>query len=169
MVSLQQLLLNYHLLYKSQPRFDENHPLQHVFIISFSKMASTHTLFVLFSFAALVSSASVAESRLVSNPSSSLLARLKLEGEPSNCWDSLWQLQACSGEIVTFFINGETYLGHGCCQAIRVIGHDCWPNIVASLGFTNEETDVLEGYCEEAALRSPPPPKSIPDPKYIVP
>ncbi|KAK7346251.1 hypothetical protein VNO80_20766 [Phaseolus coccineus] len=137
-------------------------------------MASTNTLFVLFSFvtlAALLSSASMVESKLlVSNPSSSLLVRLKLEGEPSNCWDSLWQLQACSGEIVTFFINGETYLGHGCCQAIRVIGHDCWPNIVASLGFTNEETDVLEGYCEEAVLHSPPPPpKSIGDPKHIVP
>ncbi|KAG2408905.1 hypothetical protein LR48_Vigan01g165900 [Vigna angularis] len=124
-------------------------------------MASTHTLFVLFSsvtVAALVFSASMVESRSMSNPSSSLLVRLKLEGEPSNCWDSLWQLQACSGEIVTFFLNGETYLGHGCCEAIKVIGHDCWPNIVASLGFTDEETDVLEGYCEEAVLRSPPPP-----------
>lgn len=127
-------------------------------------MASTHTLFVLFSsvtVAALVFLASMVESRSMSNPSSSLLVRLKLEGEPSNCWDSLWQLQACSGEIVTFFLNGETYLGHGCCEAIRVIGHDCWPNIVASLGFTDEETDVLEGYCEEAVLRSPPPPKSV--------
>ncbi|XP_047179524.1 egg cell-secreted protein 1.1-like [Vigna umbellata] len=130
-------------------------------------MASTHTLFVLFSsvtVAALVFSASMVESRSMSNPSSSLLVRLKLEGEPSNCWDSLWQLQACSGEIVTFFLNGETYLGHGCCEAIKVIGHDCWPNIVASLGFTDEETDVLEGYCEEAVLRSappPPPPKSM--------
>ncbi|QCD82198.1 hypothetical protein DEO72_LG2g2533 [Vigna unguiculata] len=100
----------------------------------------------------------VESSRSMSNPSSSLLVRLKLEGEPSNCWESLWQLQACSGEIVTFFLNGETYLGHGCCAAIRVIGHDCWPNIVASLGFTDEESDVLEGYCEEVVLHSPPPP-----------
>ncbi|TKY73336.1 Egg cell-secreted protein 1.1 [Spatholobus suberectus] len=136
-------------------------------------MASTHNLFILSSLVtitALVSSASMVESRSLSNPSSSLAARLKLEGEPSNCWDSLWQLQACSGEIVTFFLNGETYLGHGCCQAIRVIGHDCWPNIVASLGFTTEETDVLEGYCDEAVLHSPPPPpQSIIDPKDIVP
>ncbi|ESW28268.1 hypothetical protein PHAVU_003G272700 [Phaseolus vulgaris] len=138
-------------------------------------MASTNTLFLLFSsvtLAALLSSAPMVESRLLvsNNPSSSLMVRLKLEGEASNCWDSLWQLQACSGEIVTFFMNGETYLGHGCCQAIRVIGHDCWPNIVASLGFTNEETDVLEGYCEEALLRSPPPPpKSMADPEHILP
>ncbi|TKY58422.1 Egg cell-secreted protein 1.1 [Spatholobus suberectus] len=136
-------------------------------------MASPHNLFILFYFvtiAALVSSASVVESRSLSNPSSSLAVRLKLEGEPSNCWDSLWQLQACSGEIVTFFLNGETYLGQGCCQAIRAIGHDCWPNVVASLGFTNEETDILEGYCDEAALHSPPQPQqSIVDPKDIVP
>ncbi|KAK7305047.1 hypothetical protein VNO77_42946 [Canavalia gladiata] len=100
----------------------------------------------------------MAESRSLSNPSSlSLAVRLKVEGEPSSCWESLWQLQACSGEIVTFFLNGETYLGHGCCQAIRVIGHDCWPNIVESLGFTTEETDILEGYCDEAVHSSPPP------------
>ncbi|KAG5066706.1 hypothetical protein JHK86_010437 [Glycine max] len=115
---------------------------------------------------------SMVESRPFSSPSSSSLAvRLKTEGESSYCWDSLWQLQACSGEIVTFFLNGETYLGHGCCQAIRVIGHDCWPNIVASLGFTNEETDVLEDYCDEDVVHSPPPPppQSIDNPKYIDP
>nr|KYP55767.1 hypothetical protein KK1_001992 [Cajanus cajan] len=142
-------------------------------------MAFTHNLFFLSSLVAItalvsLSSASLVQSRSLSDPSSSLAVRLKLEGEPSNCWDSLWQLQACSGEIVTFFLNGETYLGHSCCHAIRVIGHDCWPNIVDSLGFTNEETDVLEGYCDEAVLHSPPPPpppqqQSIFDPKDIVP
>ncbi|KAG4924001.1 hypothetical protein JHK87_049541 [Glycine soja] len=45
----------------------------------------------------------------------------------------------------------------GCRQAIRVIGHDCLHNIVASLGFTTEETDILEGYCDEI-VHSPPPP-----------
>ncbi|RDY04795.1 Egg cell-secreted protein 1.1, partial [Mucuna pruriens] len=124
-------------------------------------MACTHNLFIfssLMTIAALVSSASMVEYGSLSNPSPSLAVRLKLEDEPSYCWDSLWQLQACSGEIVTFFLNGETYLGHGCCQAIRVIGHDCWPNLVDSLGFTNEETDILEGYCDKAVLHSPPPP-----------
>lgn len=94
----------------------------------------------------------------------SLAERLKkLSGtdEPSNsCWESLLQLQACSGEIITFFLNGETYLGQGCCQAIRVIGHDCWPSIVGSLGFTTEETDILEGYCDEVVHSPPPPPTS---------
>lgn len=147
----------------------------HIFFYDQKRMAFTLNLFILSSLIAitsLMSSASMVESRSLSSPSSSSLAvRLKAEGESSYCWDSLWQLQACTGEIVTFFLNGKTYLGHGCCQAIRVIGHDCWPNIVASLGFTNEETDVLEDYCDEDVVHSPPPPppQSIDNPKYIDP
>ncbi|AES70181.1 putative Prolamin-like domain-containing protein [Medicago truncatula] len=130
-------------------------------------MASSHKIFVLVAlalvFIALNSSTSIVESRKLSNPNSNLMsleARLKVSGdEPSNCWESLFKLQACSGEIITFFLNGETYLGYGCCKAIRVIGHDCWPNVVASLGFTNEETDLLEGYCDQVEdVHSPPPP-----------
>jgi hypothetical protein len=49
-------------------------------------------------------------------------------------------LQDCNCEIISFFVYGDTYLGNDCCKAIRVIGHDCWPNVVASHGFTNEET-----------------------------
>ncbi|KAK2439190.1 egg cell-secreted protein [Trifolium repens] len=124
-------------------------------------MASSHKAFVLVALViiALVPSTSMVESRKLSNPSNlmSLEARLKVSGEPSNCWESLFKLQACSGEIVTFFLNGETYLGNGCCKAIKVIGHDCWPNVVASLGFTNEETYTLEGYCDEVdGVHSPP-------------
>ncbi|KDO83758.1 hypothetical protein CISIN_1g0394172mg, partial [Citrus sinensis] len=64
------------------------------------------------------------------------------------CWDSLIQIQACSGEIILFFLNGETYLGDGCCNAIRTIRKKCWPNMIDTLGFTAEEGDVLEGYCD---------------------
>ncbi|XP_058768649.1 egg cell-secreted protein 1.2-like [Vicia villosa] len=117
-------------------------------------MASMHKLFVLVALViiSLISSTSIVESRKLSNPSNlpSLEARLKVNGtEPSNCWESLFKLQACSGEIITFFINGETYLGNECCKAIRIIGHDCWPKVVASLGFTNLETYTLEGYCDD--------------------
>jgi hypothetical protein len=141
-------------------------------------MTSSHKALVLIAHViiALISSISIVESRqLLSNPSNvlSLEARLKVSDEPSNCWESLFKLQACSGEIITFFVNGETFLGNGCCQAIRVIGHDCWPNVVASLGFTNEETDILEGYCDKVEdLHSPPPPTpivSLVDHKMIVP
>ncbi|CAI0452174.1 unnamed protein product [Linum tenue] len=95
-----------------------------------------------------------------SPPSTSLASRLKYSDaaaggsgdgeETSNCWESLTELQACSGEIILFFLNGETYLGQGCCRAIRVIGRHCWPHLMGTLGFTDEESDVLEGYCDRA-------------------
>ncbi|KAJ9176876.1 hypothetical protein P3X46_012144 [Hevea brasiliensis] len=51
--------------------------------------------------------------------SSNLIARLKLEEQSSNYQDSLIQLQACTGKIsFYFFLNEETDLGHGCCQAV---------------------------------------------------
>ncbi|PQM37142.1 egg cell-secreted protein 1.1-like [Prunus yedoensis var. nudiflora] len=52
-----------------------------------------------------------------------LEAKLNLDKESSNCWDSLFQLQACAGEVVMFFLNGETYLGQDCSEAIRTIKH----------------------------------------------
>jgi hypothetical protein len=133
-------------------------------------------VFVALVIISLVSLSSIVESRKITNPTNlmSLEARLKVNGEPPNCWESLFKLQACSGEIITFFLNGETYLGNGCCKAIKVIGHDCWPNVVSSLGFTNEESYILEGYCDEVDdnVHSPPPPTplvSFVDPKNIVP
>ncbi|CAN0853776.1 Egg cell-secreted protein 1.1 [Linum grandiflorum] len=106
-------------------------------------------------------------------PSTATLAsRLKLDQTSStsrsNCWESLIELQACSGEIILFFLNGETYLGNGCCDAIRVIGEHCWPNLIETLGFTGEESDVLEGYCDRAddddeghEHHAPPPPPPV--------
>ncbi|KAI4308051.1 hypothetical protein L6164_031169 [Bauhinia variegata] len=130
---------------------------------------STNYLLVLISVMAALSSASMTEARLLSNPSSfNLRARLKLEGESSNCWDSLFQLQACSGEVIMFFLNGETYLGPSCCQAIRVIGHECWPNIYSALGFTAEEGDILQGYCDDEAVHSPPSSPSL-EPNKVIP
>ncbi|KZV17757.1 egg cell-secreted protein 1.2-like [Dorcoceras hygrometricum] len=75
--------------------------------------------------------------------------------ESSGCVDSLFQLQSCSSEVVMFFLNGETYLGPGCCTAIKSIQRDCWPNMLGSLGYTTEEGDILRGYCD-ASDDSPP-------------
>ncbi|KAG9144672.1 hypothetical protein Leryth_024403 [Lithospermum erythrorhizon] len=86
----------------------------------------------------------------------SILERLKLdvkdegEGGSSACWDSLFELQSCSGEVVLFFLNGETYLGPSCCSAIRTIEHHCWPAMLGTLGYTSEEGDILRGYCDES-------------------
>ncbi|KAK9074891.1 hypothetical protein SSX86_003210 [Deinandra increscens subsp. villosa] len=82
----------------------------------------------------------------------SLAARLKLEngddGGSTTCWDTLFEIHACTGEIILFFLNGETYLGRGCCRAIEEIQKQCWPSMMQSLGFTSEEGDVLRGYCD---------------------
>ncbi|KAI3717137.1 hypothetical protein L1987_68530 [Smallanthus sonchifolius] len=81
----------------------------------------------------------------------SLAARLRLDkgdGGSTGCWDTLFELQACTGEIILFFINGETYLGTGCCRAIVKIEKMCWPSLMGSIGFTSEEGDILRGYCD---------------------
>ncbi|CAK9161233.1 unnamed protein product [Ilex paraguariensis] len=107
--------------------------------------------------------ASVAMARPLGTEST-LLARLKLDGEESssNCWESLFQLQSCTGEVLLFFLNGETYLGTGCCHAIRVIQHDCWPTMLGSVGFTAEEGDILRGYCDAVDSGSAPTPPTPP-------
>ncbi|TXG53284.1 hypothetical protein EZV62_022453 [Acer yangbiense] len=116
-------------------------------------MTNTSKLFLLITlFLALIMCGSVTNARPLMHPKSSLVARLKLDDESSNCWDTLVQLQACSGEIILFFLNGETYLGHGCCHAISTITQQCWPNLIGTLGFTTEEGDILEGYCESPPL-----------------
>ncbi|XP_057791205.1 egg cell-secreted protein 1.3-like [Salvia miltiorrhiza] len=98
----------------------------------------------------MTSARKVAESRW------SLAARLKVAEEgPSTCWDALFELQSCSGEVVMFFLNGETQLGENCCSAIKVIERQCWPSMLGTLGITTEETNVLRGYCDATA--APPP------------
>ncbi|RZC68605.1 hypothetical protein C5167_032481 [Papaver somniferum] len=51
----------------------------------------------------------------------SLAARLQSDGSYSGCWDSLTELQACTGEVILFFLNGETHSGRNCCRAIHII------------------------------------------------
>ncbi|KAK4420464.1 Egg cell-secreted protein 1.1 [Sesamum alatum] len=106
----------------------------------------------------LASSATIISARkLDSTPT--LLARLKLDEEgPSSCWDALFELHSCSGEVLLFFLNGETHLGPGCCSAIRIIEHQCWPSMLGSLGITPEESDILRGYCDAAAAAAAAPP-----------
>ncbi|KAM0055089.1 putative Egg cell-secreted protein 1.1/1.5 [Helianthus debilis subsp. tardiflorus] len=98
----------------------------------------------------------------------SLVTRLKLDnsdgqdGGSTGCWDTLFDLHACTGEIVLFFINGETYLGTGCCRAIQKIEKLCWPSLMGSLGFTSQESDILRGYCDvsdncDVPTAQPPP------------
>ncbi|ERN08734.1 hypothetical protein AMTRI_Chr11g156230 [Amborella trichopoda] len=75
-------------------------------------------------------------------------ARLLEEGSMLECWNALAELSSCSGEIILFFMNGETYLGKDCCRGVRVITRHCWPSMLTSVGFTAEEGDILRGYCD---------------------
>ena len=95
----------------------------------------------------------------------SLAARLHADDDSSSkCWESLLELQACTGEVVLFFLNSETHLGAGCCQAIQTIEHQCWPAMLTSIGFTAEEGDILQGYCDATTSSSAPPPPPPPPP-----
>ncbi|XP_058077110.1 egg cell-secreted protein 1.4-like [Magnolia sinica] len=90
----------------------------------------------------------------------SLAARLQVESP--DCWGSLIELKACTGEVILFFMNGETYLGPSCCRAIRIIEKQCWPTMLLSLGFTSQEGDILKDYCDEPASHPPPPGPEVP-------
>ncbi|XP_062209216.1 egg cell-secreted protein 1.3-like [Phragmites australis] len=75
----------------------------------------------------------------------------RLDGEGSQqCWEVLVEIKSCTGEIILFFLNGEAYLGPGCCRAIRVIEQRCWAAdaMLSVIGFTPEEGDMLKGYCD---------------------
>ncbi|XP_050378216.1 uncharacterized protein LOC126795419 [Argentina anserina] len=106
-------------------------------------MASTSKFFLLIALLAMTMPLIASSGRLMnyprigSNPRS-LASRLNVDEESTNCWDSLLQIHACSGEVMLFFFNGEAYLGHSCCEAIRTIEHQCWPALLGTLGFTSK-------------------------------
>jgi hypothetical protein len=83
------------------------------------------------------------------------------QGGFAECWGAVMGLSSCYSEILLFFVNGESYIGPECCVAIRGATRYCWPAMLASVGFTAEEADVLRGFCdgEEAAHQfgTPPP------------
>ncbi|KAH7676277.1 Prolamin-like domain-containing protein [Dioscorea alata] len=107
---------------------------------------------------------SLSEARTLHVHNESLAERVGSEGM-AKCWESLLALKSCTGEVILFFLNGETYLGPSCCKAIRVIEHHCWAAeaMLAALGFTPEEGDALRGFCDayspspSSSSSSPPP------------
>ncbi|KAK9282792.1 hypothetical protein L1049_011013 [Liquidambar formosana] len=91
-------------------------------------------------------------------PGFNLGARLEASGGMVDCWNALLELKSCTNEIVVFFMNGQADIGPGCCRAITMITHNCWPTMLTSLGFTLEEGNVLRGYCDASSgpVASPP-------------
>ena len=125
-------------------------------------MAYTSRLLLL-AFLVLSFSSLTVISRELKPKSSTLWERLKLDEDgTSTCWDSLFELQSCTGEVVLFFLNGETYLGPSCCNAIRTIEHHCWPSMLGSVGINSEESDILLGYCDANEGSNPTsPPRAL--------
>lgn len=80
-------------------------------------------------------------------PGQGIATRLEGEGGMMECWSAVLELKSCSSEMVVFLMSGEGYLGMECCRAIRVITHNCWPSMLASIGFTSNEADILRDYC----------------------
>ncbi|KAF3791613.1 Egg cell-secreted protein 1-4 [Nymphaea thermarum] len=111
-------------------------------------MASMAKFTVILLIASIMSAASGLESPF-------RLAVVQKDGGLMQCWDALAELKACSGEIILFFLNGEAYLGPGCCNAIQIITHDCWPSLLTAFGFTAQEGDILRGFCD-AVVAEPP-------------
>ncbi|KAL6649757.1 hypothetical protein ACP70R_013981 [Stipagrostis hirtigluma subsp. patula] len=79
-----------------------------------------------------------------------LAERLDRAMGSQQCWEAMAEIKSCTGEIILFFLNGEAYLGPGCCRAIRVIEMSCWgaDAVMSFIGFTPEEGDMLKGYCD---------------------
>ncbi|KAE8684379.1 abscisic stress-ripening protein 1-like [Hibiscus syriacus] len=125
-------------------------------------MANAFNLFSALAVLLLVlAMAFLTHARPLETPEPTLEARLKLDADSPSCWESLTQIQSCSGEVILFFLNGETYLGDACCHAIHTISHQCWPDMMETLGYTTEEGDILEGYCDQEIADSPPSPPSV--------
>ncbi|KAJ6754731.1 hypothetical protein OIU79_027363 [Salix purpurea] len=127
-------------------------------------MAAFKNLALFLSLTLLISTdiSTAARDILMNEPGSidNLSARLEEEGSLVECWSALVEIKSCTNEIVLFFMNGEADIGPDCCRAIHTITHNCWPAMFTSLGFTNEEGNILRGYCDAS-----PPSSSI----YITP
>ncbi|XP_078427646.1 egg cell-secreted protein 1.2-like [Wolffia australiana] len=131
-------------------------------------MAASNLAFIVFAVLTITAAAARKEPSMAIR--SSLEARLRMTsfqldsedgGGMVDCWGALYELRSCTNEVVLFFLNGESYIGHDCCRAIRIITHQCWPNMLSSIGFTAEEGDVLRDYCDVEAT-GPPAPVSLP-------
>ncbi|KAL9663662.1 hypothetical protein QQ045_019053 [Rhodiola kirilowii] len=88
-----------------------------------------------------------------------------------DCWNALMEIRSCSNEIVSFFLNGKADLGESCCKSISIITHNCWPNMLSSLGFTAAEGNVLTGFCDKgnvAPAASPTQSVDVVDSDFVI-
>lgn len=96
-----------------------------------------------------------------------LAARLRKSGGLVECWNALLELRSCTNEIIIFFLNGQTDIGPDCCKAIDIITRNCWPSMLTSLGFTLEEGNILQGYCDAYTPSPAAPPPAAAHPPVL--
>ncbi|CAK7350299.1 unnamed protein product [Dovyalis caffra] len=114
-------------------------------------MAAFKNLALSLSLTLLISSNIATASRdiLINKPGNSVSSRIESEGSLVECFDALMEIKSCTNEIVLYFTNGQADdIGPDCCRAIHTITHKCWPAMFTSLGFTDEEGNILRGYCD---------------------
>jgi len=110
-------------------------------------MAFFLKLFVIISLSTIVTATSLSSTKTLA----SRLESFDGSGPNNKCWETMLELQHCTGDIVTFFLNGQTHLGSGCCNALLTIAQECWGNLLTSLGLTTEEAEILRGFCSRVA------------------
>ncbi|GMP25460.1 hypothetical protein CsSME_00002318 [Camellia sinensis var. sinensis] len=109
-------------------------------------------VFLVFSMTRLMENASAGrELHPLMKPGFNLTARLETDGGVVDCWNALTEIKSCSNEIVVYFVNGTTDIGPPCCKAISMITHHCWASMLTALGFTPDETNILQGYCDASS------------------
>ncbi|KAL8047304.1 hypothetical protein ABFX02_08G231800 [Erythranthe guttata] len=70
---------------------------------------------------------------------------------PLDCLTALYKIKSCTKEILEYFATGAIDISPPCCEAISVITHKCWPSFLGTLGFSQDQTYILRGYCDAVA------------------
>ncbi|CAI0555206.1 unnamed protein product [Linum tenue] len=70
----------------------------------------------------------------------------------ADCWGALVEIKSCSGELFQYFFSDGRVdiISDGCCRAVSIITHSCWPAMLDSVGFTAQQAHLLRGYCDAA-------------------
>ncbi|CAK9161235.1 unnamed protein product [Ilex paraguariensis] len=111
--------------------------------------------FLLLTITCFIANSTSARELLPGQQGFDLKARPEANGNLVECLSALKEIKSCSDEIVIFFTNGTTDIGPPCCQAVKMITHQCWPAMLTALGFTQDECYILRGYCDAASGPAP--------------
>ncbi|CAA7396898.1 unnamed protein product [Spirodela intermedia] len=131
---------------------------------------SSHSLSFLIACSTLFAAAAVNAARPSPQYRGPGMAAVRLQADDmAECWNSLLELRACTGEVILFFLNGDTNLGPGCCNSVRIIEHCCSLIVrLDSSGSTADEGDTVTSYCVALDSTLPLPP-AAPSPVLLAP